>query len=250
MSDVIKSLSTLQEDKTWTPPVPLSVDLINVLASQIIKDALQEAKITPTANNIDSVLEAIIKDLATKIDGGTNGVVAVANGGTGKTSITKGNVLVGGNDNTVVEVGVDTTVQEKSENFVTSGAVYDAIDKKADKNHASTINEYGLAEADYFGHVKLSDDYKTVLGDGTAVAVSQKATIDLYNELTQGSGNKNIVFSTDTITINYVDGKQEVIKFNGTIITDTLYSDASQATQLSKTTTTFTADGNISIVEE
>ena len=55
------------------------------------------------------------------------GQVAVANGGTGKSSITEGNVLVGNSSGGFDELGIDSTVTDSSDNLVTSGAVAAAI---------------------------------------------------------------------------------------------------------------------------
>lgn len=56
------------------------------------------------------------------------GTLPVAQGGTGKTSITSGKVLVGNGTSAPTETGIDTTVTDSSNNLITSGAVYTAID--------------------------------------------------------------------------------------------------------------------------
>ncbi len=55
---------------------------------------------------------------------------------------------------------------------------------KAPNSHASIDTSYGTGSSDNYGHVKVSDNYKT--SDGTAstgVAASSKAVADAYDEL-------------------------------------------------------------------
>ena len=56
-----------------------------------------------------------------------SGIVPVNLGGTGKSSITEGNVLVGNASGGFDELDIDDTVTENSDNLVTSGAVAAAI---------------------------------------------------------------------------------------------------------------------------
>jgi hypothetical protein len=64
---------------------------------------------------------------------------------------------------------------------------YTALDSaKAAKSHASTDTSYGAGSSIKYGHVKLSDAYKTAATDGAAdngLAASQKALNDAYQDL-------------------------------------------------------------------
>lgn len=57
----------------------------------------------------------------------TSGTLSVARGGTGKTTFTAGQVLVGAGTSPLTQLAIDTSVAESSSNLVTSGAVFSAI---------------------------------------------------------------------------------------------------------------------------
>lgn len=70
----------------------------------------------------------------------------------------------------------------------------DSIATKAPKSHASTTTEYGLGNEGNYGHVKVSDTYKSKLPEGAAedgVAASQNALYNSYNELNDNLTNIN-----------------------------------------------------------
>jgi hypothetical protein len=60
----------------------------------------------------------------------TSGTLGVAHGGTGATTFTSGQVLIGNGTNAVSTKAIDTTVTSGSANLITSGAVYSQIENK------------------------------------------------------------------------------------------------------------------------
>lgn len=59
----------------------------------------------------------------------TSGTLGVANGGTGASTLASGEVLVGNGTGTVQTKAIDSAVTSASDNLITSGAVYTAIDQ-------------------------------------------------------------------------------------------------------------------------
>jgi hypothetical protein len=63
-------------------------------------------------------------------DANITGTLPVGKGGTGATTFTSGNVLIGNGTNAVSTKAIDTTVTSGSANLITSGAVYSQIENK------------------------------------------------------------------------------------------------------------------------
>lgn len=95
--------------------------------------------ITATAASFDGSGNATIKITAIKT-AMLDGALPVSKGGTGKTSVANGKVLVGNASGGFDEVGVDTAVTASSTNFVTSGAVAAAISSASSGVHKYTAN--------------------------------------------------------------------------------------------------------------
>ena len=77
----------------------------------------------------------------------------------------------------------DTKVDKSTFNSTVSN-LSSNIDSKAQTNHSSTATTYGIANKDYYGHVKLSDNYSgSMLDPATGVAASTKAVNDLAGEV-------------------------------------------------------------------
>ena len=81
------------------------------------------------------------------------------------------------------------------------------LTNKAPIEHSNSDTSYGAGSSLKYGHVKLSDSYKT--SDGTAdssVAASSKAVADAYNEINSNLNSKNIYnTSRETITLSTSD---------------------------------------------
>lgn len=69
--------------------------------------------------------------------------VGVGKGGTGKTTLASGEVLIGNGTNAVTTKAIDTTSggTNNSSNLITSGAVYSGLAGKAASGHHHTISE-------------------------------------------------------------------------------------------------------------
>lgn len=61
--------------------------------------------------------------------------LSVIDGGTGATSFTSGQVLVGNGTGAITQKAIDTTAKSGSANLITSGAVYTELTKKSDTSH-------------------------------------------------------------------------------------------------------------------
>lgn len=75
---------------------------------------------------------------------GLEGVVAVANGGTGANTLASGEVLIGNGTNAVQTKAIDSTVTAASTNLVTSGAVAAALNAIDSMTFAGTIDSTGV----------------------------------------------------------------------------------------------------------
>lgn len=199
----IKSVAQLGADKKFGLPVPFSVDLEQIDISDNLKATLTQSNITVSEENMEAVVTELVEmaaDQKTILD-----KVPVTKGGTGKNSITQGNILVGGVNNTFEEKGIDTIPTSGSGNLVSSGGVYTALSNLPPKNHASTTTEYGVGNNLGFGHVKISDDYKNTSAEN-GVAASHNALVNAYTELnnailnSEGGGNNLSVDIPITLT--------------------------------------------------
>ncbi len=56
------------------------------------------------------------------------------------------------------------------------------VDGKAPKNHASTERTYGVGDEEYFGHLKITDDYTKVKADSDTTAISQAGIVNMFNQ--------------------------------------------------------------------
>lgn len=53
---------------------------------------------------------------------------------------------------------------------------------KADRDHSSTLTDYGIGTPEKYGHLKLVDNYKEPLEDSDGVAISQKAVAEIFKK--------------------------------------------------------------------
>lgn len=79
---------------------------------------------------ISSLWNYLLPKIKSTLGMGTGSTVPVVNGGTGKSSITSGKVLVGNGTNAPSERGIDTNPTANSSNLITSGAVASALASK------------------------------------------------------------------------------------------------------------------------
>ena len=97
-----------------------------------------------------------------------------------------GHVKLSDTYNSVVEGAAATNSVAASQNAL--GNAYVALNNaKAPKSHAASDTTYGAGNATNYGHVKLSDAYKSAVSNGAAangVAASQNALANAYAELT------------------------------------------------------------------
>lgn len=107
---------------------------------------------------------------------GVTGTLAVANGGTGQTTLAKVRNAMGLGDTTGAlpiangGTGASTAANARSNLGVPP------------TSHASTGTSYGAGNASNYGHVKVSDNYKSSAGNASqSVAASSKAVYDCYN---------------------------------------------------------------------
>lgn len=174
----VKSVAKLQENGQFSDPIPLSVDLDNVDISQKLKNALQSKNITVSKDNAEEVLIELAN-----LSGEMSGTLGVNKGGTGKNSISEGNVLVGGANNTFEEKDIDTVPTNGSSNLVTSGGVYTSLSNLPPKNHASTNTTYGIGNENLYGHVKVKNYFdKEKISEGYTAA-GYNALVEAYEEL-------------------------------------------------------------------
>jgi hypothetical protein len=70
------------------------------------------------------------------------GTLPVGQGGTGQTSLTSGQVLIGNGTNGITTKAIDTTAggTDNSDSLITSGAVYDGLSGKSPVGHHHNIN--------------------------------------------------------------------------------------------------------------
>lgn len=239
----IKSLAILGTDGKFGTPIPLSVDLNNVEISSSLKAILDEKGITVSDENIEAVIEALVT-----LTSDLGETVEVTRGGTGKTSITKGTVLIGGANNTFEERAFDNTLRPNSNNLVSSGTVYNAMANTAPKNHSAATSVYGLGDTTNFGHLKLGEGYKEkTVEDG--VAAAHNTLVDMYMSLSGKVNSKIVTDENGNMNITYADNTYEEITFSSTLITDILYADSTKAEILESTNVTFNIDGSIEIEE-
>ena len=69
-------------------------------------------------------------------------------------------------------------------------ALNTAIGGKAPNNHASSATTYGVGSSSNYGHLKISDQYTSILSACSGVAASQKAVADAYSALNTAIGGK------------------------------------------------------------
>ena len=169
---MISAVSVLNENNTFATPVPFSIDLNNIP----LEDDLQQiaSDMGLTAQNYYDIIKSMLEILKT---------VPVEKGGTGLVSISKNGVLVGDVDNSFKEINFDSTPTQRSENLVNSGALYTQFSKMAEKNHASEKQDYGVGTESKYGHLRITDDYKTLGTDPTHTAVSVTAINQLLGSI-------------------------------------------------------------------
>ncbi len=120
-------------------------------------------------------------------------------------------------------------------------------------NHASTTTAYGLGTPTTYGHVKVTHDYTTEAEEGLvpSVAAIQNLASDLASSSSSAESCTVTTDSDGNMAITYESGAyEEIIFVSSSEITDTVYSDSSKTTQVSKTTIVFNSDDSITITEE
>lgn len=184
---MISSVSILNENHTFADPIPFSIDLNNIP----LEDDIQQiaGNMGLTVQNYYDIIKSMLEILET---------VPVKYGGTGVTSISKDKVLVGDTDNNFKEIGFDSAPTQRSENFVNSGALYNQFNKMAEKDHASTKQDYGVGTNEKYGHLRITNDYKTLGTDPTHTAVSISAINQLLGNI-QNLLNMFQVIDGDTL---------------------------------------------------
>ena len=79
------------------------------------------------------------------------------------------------------------------------------IESKAPISHATSEKTYGSGSEENYGHVKLSDEYSTSVGDASSgVVPSQKALFDAYSSLNSNISNIKLVNITSVRTASGV----------------------------------------------
>lgn len=169
---MMQGLSVFKDDKTFSTPVPFSVDLKHMT----LDDTMQQivSRMGLTANNYYDIIKVMLETLET---------VPVARGGTGKTSIAENHVLVGNSDGSFEEREIANEPLSESDSLITAGAVFESNKKLAKKSHASATDEYGLGSATKFGHVKITNDLATLGEDSEQTAPSVKALLELLESI-------------------------------------------------------------------
>lgn len=86
-------------------------------------------------------------------------------------------------NDTTYELGVDTTYTQGSGINISNNTINLA-------DHSSTATTYGVGTSANYGHLKLSDNYDSLIGSATTsnngnVAASQLAIYNLYNNSTK-----------------------------------------------------------------
>ncbi len=184
---MISSVSILNENHTFADPIPFSIDLNNIPLEEDIQQIAGNMGLT--VQNYYDIIKSMLEILKT---------VPVKYGGTGVTSISKDKVLVGDTDNKFKEIGFDSVPTQRSENLVNSGALYNQFSKMAEKDHASTKQDYGVGTNEKYGHLRITDDYKTLGTDPTHTAVSVSAINQLLGNI-QNLLNMFQVIDEDTL---------------------------------------------------
>lgn len=184
---MISAVSILNEDNTFASPIPFSIDLNNIPLESDLQQIVGDMELT--AQNYYDIIKSMLEILKT---------VPVKYGGTGRTSISNGSVLVGDQNNTFKEIGFDSAPTQRSENLVNSGALFTQFSKMAEKDHASAKQDYGVGTSDKYGHLRITDDYETLGTDPTHTAVSVSAINQLLGNI-QNFLNMFQVIDGDTL---------------------------------------------------
>lgn len=168
----MEGLSVLREDNTFSEPIPFNVDLKDMIIDEEMQSLLSRMGLT--AENYYDIIKIVLETIS---------CIPVKNGGTGLTSITRGKMLVGTNDNKFKEIGFDVAPTENSENLLTSGAMFEQGKKYAPKVHSAKTTIYGVGTDEDYGHVKITDDYTDLTGDPTHTALSLRGVENLVKNI-------------------------------------------------------------------
>lgn len=163
-----------------------------------VLSVITDAGITPSAERVNDLLAAI-KVITARY--GTTGQAGAV-----KSSTASGKVTIE-EDGTMTPNGMGTpsslnTISksivgainelnsETDDHFTTVDSLLQGLESgKADKNHASTTDVFGVGNGTAFGHLKVSDTYASSVGGvAEGVAASQKALYDAYTELKGSQG--------------------------------------------------------------
>ena len=165
---------------------------------QEMNTVLTQAGVCPQEACYDQLYQAIEK-IRTTI-----GTTLVA--GAVKSSTTTGNVAIAADGTMSVNcLGTPSSLNTSSKQVV--GAInelkttYDCCvsalntsisnvnSAKAPNNHASSATTYGVGSSSNYGHLKISDQYTSILATCSGVAASQKAVADAYSALNTAISN-------------------------------------------------------------
>lgn len=135
----------------------------------------------------------------------------------GASSITSSNLtasmaLVSNASGKVAAHGTVTSTELGYLDGVTS-AIQTQLDGKAVKSHASTATTYGLGTASNYGHVKLSDTYKSKTTNGAAangLGASQNALFNVYDSFVTQDYTFSGTYTAGTIGTRGWQGSQTI----------------------------------------
>lgn len=128
-------------------------------------------------------------------------VIPVAQGGTGKASLTSGQVLVGNGTGAVTQKAIDTSAASGSANLITSGAVYTGLAGKSDTSHKHAA---GDITSGTLGSARLPTVPVTKGGTGATDAITAAATLGLITGKNLTETEYEIASNTDLNTITTV----------------------------------------------
>lgn len=180
-NNTVKGISQLKNDKTFTEPILLNMDITNVELENDIKNIINNMGFS-SVDNYKDLLETVLNIIK---------LVPVSKGGTGKTSISKNKILIGSDNNTFSEIGIDSAPLKDSNNLISSNAVYQLEIKVAPKNHASSSLDYGRSSQNNYGHVKISNDYTKTEGDPDYTALNITGANRLFTKLQDSINNSS-----------------------------------------------------------
>jgi hypothetical protein len=82
-------------------------------------------------------------------------------------------------------IGVDAENVDFKDGFTLDKKVeqlQEQINKKAVINHASDTRDYGIGTEDYYGHLKITDEYIKTVNNASSTAISQYGIVNMFNK--------------------------------------------------------------------